>query len=53
MAENITGIESSSCGGRLVSRLPSARRVTLEGFLPRNTLVYIGSRSGSIEGFVT
>ena len=53
MAENITGIESSSCGGRSQSSVPSALRFGSTFFLPRKTRVSIGSLSGSIGGFVT
>ena len=53
MAENITGMESSNWGGSLQSNFPSAVRFILEGFFPRYTRVSMGSRKGSIEGFVT
>ena len=53
MAENITGIDSSICGGRSHVMRPWASRSILAGFLPRETRVSIGSRSGSMEGFVT
>ena len=53
MAENSTGMDSSSCGGSAVSILPSALLLIPEGFFPRNTFVSIGSRSGSIGGLVT
>ena len=53
MAENITGMESSSCGGNSQFSVPSSLRCTFWGFLPRYTLVSIGSRKGSIEGLVT
>ena len=53
MAENMTGILSSSWGVSLQIRLPCASRSNLSGFLPRKTFVSIGSRRGSMEGFVT
>ncbi len=53
MAENITGMDSSSCGVRLSTSSPFASRSTVVGFLPRNTRVSIGSRSGSMGGLVT
>ena len=53
MAENITGMESSSWGSRRQSRRPSLSRVREAGFFPRNTRVSMGSRRGSMEGLVT
>ena len=53
MAENITGIESSTCGGSSHEILPSAPRSMCAGFFPNETRVSMGSRSGSIGGFVT
>ena len=53
MAENRMGTDSSSWGGRSVHRLPSALRRMAEGFFPRNTRVSMGSRKGSMGGFVT
>ena len=53
MAENRIGTDSSSWGGRSVHRVPSPFRRMASGFLPRNTRVSIGSRKGSIGGFVT
>ena len=44
---------SSSCGGRSVLSRPFSSRAICAGFLPRKTRVSIGSRSGSIGGFVT
>ena len=46
-------MESSSCGGNSQFNVPSLLRCTFCGFLPRYTLVSIGSRKGSMEGFVT
>ena len=51
--ENITGIESSICGGRSQMMFPLSSRSILSGFFPRETRVSMGSRSGSIGGFVT
>ena len=53
MAENSTGMLSSSWGGRVQSSRPWASRRIAEGFLPRNTRVSMGSRRGSMEGLVT
>ena len=53
MAENNTGMDSSSCGVSSVISRPWASRRMRSGFLPRNTRVSIGSRSGSMGGFVT
>ena len=53
MAENMTGTESSSCGVMSVLILPVSSRSIFDGFRPRKVFVSIGSRSGSIEGFVT
>ena len=53
MAENSTGMDSSSCGVSSVISRPWASRRMRSGFLPRNTRVSIGSRSGSMGGFVT
>ena len=53
MAENMTGIARSICGGRSQQILPSGSRTILSGFLPRETLVSIGSRRGSMGGVVT
>ena len=53
MAENRMGTDSSNCGGISVHRLPSPFRRTVSGFLPRNTRVSMGSRRGSMGGFVT
>ena len=53
MAENMTGMDRVICGGREQISLPFSSRSTLPGFLPRETCVSIGSRSGSIEGLVT
>ena len=47
------GVESSRVGVVSVFILPSSLKVTSFGFLPKNTFVSIGSRSGSIGGFVT
>ena len=53
MAENSTGMLSSSWGGRVQSRRPWSSRRMAEGFFPRNTRVSMGSRRGSMEGLVT
>ena len=53
MAENMIGMESSSCGDCFVQMVPSGLRVMSVFFLPRKTFVSIGSRSGSMDGFVT
>ena len=53
MAENKTGMDSGSCGGRSQFSRPSASLCIRSGFLPRNTRVSIGSRRGSMGGFVT
>ena len=53
MAENITGIASSTMGGRVVSREPLGFLWTRSGRWPRKTLVSMGSLRGSIGGFVT
>ncbi len=53
MAENITGMESSSWGESSQFKEPSGSRSSREGFFPKNTLVSIGSRRGSMEGLVT
>ena len=53
LAENRIGMDSSSIGGSSQRSFPSAFRSTLCGRLPRKTRVSIGSRSGSIGGFVT
>ena len=53
MAENITGMLSSSWGARRGIRFPSASRSSLSGFAPRKTRVSMGSRRGSMGGLVT
>ena len=53
MAENITGMESSIWGGSPHFMFPRSSRSIFSGFFPRNTRVSIGSRRGSIGGFVT
>ena len=53
MAENITGMESSICGGSRQSSRPLSSRRSVSGFFPRNTRVSMGSRRGSTGGFVT
>ena len=53
MAENIIGMDSSSCGGSSQRIAPFSSRRICCGFLPKNTRVSIGSRSGSIGGLVT
>ena len=53
MAENITGIDNSSWGGRLSMIFPFSSRSMESGFFPKKTLVSIGSLKGSMDGFVT
>ncbi len=53
MAENITGMDSPICGGRVQTSCPASSRRMPSGFRPRNTLVSIGSRRGSTGGLVT
>ncbi|CDD54498.1 unknown [Ruminococcus sp. CAG:379] len=53
MAENIMGTDSLIWGDRLFTSSPFSSRCTLEGFAPKNTLVSIGSRRGSMGGLVT
>ncbi len=53
MAENMMGMESSNCGDCLVQMDPSGFRSSSTVFLPKNTFVSIGSRRGSMDGFVT
>ena len=53
MAENMTGMDSVSCGGRSYFSRPSGLLSTLWGFWPRNTRVSMGSRRGSMGGLVT
>jgi len=53
MAENITGMESVSCGGRFLLIRPSSPRSMLCGLEPRKTVVSMGSLSGSMDGLVT
>ena len=54
MAENMTGTSNDSCGGsgETTVRVRSFTR-SLLGRLPSTTRVSMGSRSGSMEGFVT
>ena len=49
----MTGIFSVSCGGMLFTSLPSSSRSMACGLAPSVVRVSIGSRSGSMEGFVT
>ena len=51
MAENITGMESSSWGSNLQMIFPLSSFSIFSGFLPRNTFVSIGSRRG-VDGRV-
>ena len=53
IAENIIGVSSTTCGGISTVDLPFFSTVIFSGFLPRIVLISIGSRSGSMEGFVT
>ena len=46
-------MDSSNRGGIVVSRLPSGLLTTRSGRWPRKTFVSIGSRKGSMGGFVT
>ena len=50
---DLTGIERLIWGGSSQISLPSGSRVILSGFFPKETCVSIGSRKGSIGGFVT
>ena len=47
------GVESSSWGGSVGTILPCSSRLTRVGFFPRKVLVSMGSRRGSMGGFVT
>jgi len=54
IAENNMGTSTLSCGGMLADRvLFRSSTFKMFGLLPRSTRVSIGSRSGSMEGFVT
>ena len=53
MAENITGMDNSICGGRWQISSPFSSRRMPSGFLPKNTRVSMGSRRGSTGGLVT
>ena len=53
MAENRMGVESSSWGGRSGTMFPALSRRMWVGLRPKKVLVSMGSRRGSMEGFVT
>ena len=53
IAENIIGVSRTTCGGIIVVDFPFFSTVSFSGFLPKIVRISIGSRRGSIDGFVT
>ena len=54
MAENISGTSSLICGGIFdITRRPHSSTLSASGRLPKSTRVSMGSRRGSMDGFVT